>query len=483
MSLYFGIDFGTSTNYVTKWSEEKNKVEPVSNMDSSQYGAENSFPNVIYYQPSGKAIIGGTAYEKFRIDPDNCVYAVKRHIGEDRWNQFIPNLSKSLSASEITRDIFKCIKDKISNNYAGQKIDGVVISVPYSYQNRERAQIRKAAEDAGLNVIGLIEEPVAAALSYGLFEKDIAVGTRERVLIFDLGGGTFDVTIFEFIRSPKGFIVEVINTAGDKNLGGNDVDELLKNHFVEDVLQIPVEDRMPKYQNDILKISKDLKESLSECDSEMVFGVYGTRDLECEVQREEVQDILESNGFIAKIIDCLEEAIYDVDLEPEAIDKVILVGGSSNIPIIRDKLTEFFGKEPIDTGRPEELVGEGAAVFCGLKVSNSIELEVVPKISYAIGVKVGTKFEAVLPKNSKYQTYSDTKYLSIAETQKGTVSIDIYQGNSRSIQKCCLVGSIDVDSTAFQERKIGIQLGTNENGSIVYKLFDINGHIVDQNTL
>ena len=314
MSLYFGIDFGTSTNYVTKWSEEKNKVEPVSNMDSSQYGAENSFPNVIYYQPSGKPIIGGTAYEKFRIDPDNCVYAVKRHIGEDRWNQFIPNLSKSLSASEITRDIFKCIKDKISNNYAGQKIDGVVISVPYSYQNRERAQIRKAAEDAGLNVIGLIEEPVAAALSYGLFEKDIAIGTRERVLIFDLGGGTFDVTIFEFIRSPKGFIVEVINTAGDKNLGGNDVDELLKNHFVEDVLQIPVEDRMPKYQNDILKISKDLKESLSECDSEMVFGVYGTRDLECEVQREEVQDILERNGFIAKIIDCLEEAIYDVDL-------------------------------------------------------------------------------------------------------------------------------------------------------------------------
>lgn len=482
MSMYFGIDFGTSTNYITKWDEVQQKAVPVVGLNG--YGSsKNSFPNVIYYQPSGQPIIGNEAYEKYRLDPDNGVYAIKRHIGEDAWTCEIPNIGKKLTANEVVKDIFTCIKNRLEKMYGGKDIDGVVISVPYSYQSRERNLIRRSAESAGMRVIGLIEEPVAAALSYGLFNTSLEVGASEKVLIFDLGGGTFDVTIFNFIRSSDGFRIEVLNTSGNKYLGGNDIDELLKNYFIDKILGIPLEGRVPKYQSGILKIAKDYKESLSELEKDEVFETeaYGNLDLECEVSREMLEDLL-GNGFIAKVEECLDEAIYDVEgLEPVSIDKVVLVGGSSNIPVMRKTLLDFFGKEPLHTGKPEELVGEGAGIFCGMKLGkNGPQLDVVQKISYSIGVRVGMSFESLLSKNSCYKQLSEIKYLSLANSGDTETEISVYQGNSKNIQKCCQVGVIPLKPTAFPDGKIGIKLGTDGNGTIVYQLFDKNGKNIAQ---
>lgn len=484
MSLYFGIDFGTSTNYITKWDSANQKTIPVTGMNG--YGsAKNNFPNVIYYQTNGKPIIGAEAYERYRNDPDNGVYAIKRRIGEDAWTTYIPNLKKSMSAKDISRDIFKCIGDELTKKYAGEYIDGVVISVPYSYQSRERNIIKNSAEAAGLRVIGLIEEPVAAALSFGLFDKSIPVGKKERILIFDLGGGTFDVTIFEFQREQAGFKIEVLNTSGNKNLGGNDVDELLKNHFIDNVLKIQLEDRNPKYQNNILKIAKDTKELLSDEDEDEVYEpeAYDQHDLDCEISREMLEEILD-NGFVSKIEDCLDEAIYEVDgLSPNNIDEVVLVGGSSNIPIIQNKLNEYFGKQPLQTGKPEELVGEGAGIFCGMKLNpRELSLNVIQKISYAIGVKAGTRFEEILPKNSQYNQYSEMKYLSFA-VSNGNADIGIYQGNSRDIQKCCLSGNVTVNVADFPDGKVGIKIGTDIDGNICYQLYDQHGKIVVQDRI
>ena len=195
MSLYLGIDFGTSTNYITRWDEEKKKAVPIVGL--SGYGSsKNNFPNVIYYQRSGIPIIGEPAFEKLKSDPSNAVYAVKRRIGEDKWTCHIENINKDLTAYEVTRDIFSKIREEIQKQFGGQYIDGAVISVPYSYQHKERSVIEGAAKAAGIRVVGLIEEPIAAALSYGMFNTEIEVGTREKVLIFDLGG------IFLWIKLP-----------------------------------------------------------------------------------------------------------------------------------------------------------------------------------------------------------------------------------------------------------------------------------------
>lgn len=481
MSMYFGIDFGTSTNYITKWEESQQKAVPVTGMN--RYGSSgNNFPNIIYYPASGQPVAGVPAYEKYRTDPDNGVYAIKRRIGEDAWTCDIPNLGRKLTANEVVKDIFTWIKNEIKKKYGGEDIDGVVISVPYSYQSRERSIIQKSAESAGLHVIGLIEEPVAAALSYGLFNTNLEVGSSEKVLIFDLGGGTFDVTIFEFKRTDDGFKIEVLNTSGNKNLGGNDVDELLKKYFVEDVLQIPIENRVPKYQNKILEIAKERKENLSDTEEDEVFEseAYGNQDLECEISRDKLEELLQ-NGFISKVEECLEEAIYDVEgLEPESIDKVVLVGGSSNIPVIQKKLREFFGKEPLHTKHPEELVGEGAGIYCGIKLgSKALKLDVVQKLSYSIGVQKGTKFKPILPKNTEYRVLSNIDYSTLSSSETKEVEIGIFQGNSSSILNCCKVGSIIVNPSDYPEGKIGIKVGTDENGKIVYQVFDLNGKIID----
>ena len=483
MSLYLGIDFGTSTNYITRWDEEKKKAVPIVGL--SGYGStKNNFPNVIYYQHSGTPIIGVAAFEKLKVDPSNAVYAVKRRIGEDKWTCHIENINKDLNAYEITRDIFTKIRDEIQKQFGGQYIDGAVISVPYAYQHKERSVIEKAAKDAGIRVVGLIEEPIAAALSYGMFNTDIEVGTREKILIFDLGGGTFDVTIFEFLREPDCFRIEVLNTSGHKNLGGNDIDELLKNKIVDTVLQIPLEERNPKDQNKVLLAATDIKENLSDSESYDVFepDIYGSRELEWDIETKELESLLK-NGFLSKITDVLDDAIFEVEnLEPEDIDKVVLVGGSSNIPIIQKELTEYFGKEPIKTNRPEELVGEGAGIFCGMKLNgDKVQLKVVQKISHAIGVKSGGKFKPLLARNSEYEKWSQTiEYFTITDKEGTDAEIEIYQGNSANIERCSYVGSIYIDTDDFLENKIGISLGTDKNGKVIYKLYDINNNIVKQ---
>lgn len=486
MSLYLGIDFGTSTNFVTRWDEEKKKAEPIVGFNG--YGStKNNFPNIIYYQRTGAPIIGRAAFEKMKVDPANAVYAIKRRIGEDKWTCRIDNIDKDLTAYEVSRDIFTRLKEEIQKQFGGQYIDGAVISVPYAYQHKERSIIEKAAKDAGIRVIGLIEEPIAAALSYGMFNNQIEVGTKEKVLIFDLGGGTFDVTIFEFLREQNSFKIEVLNTSGHKTLGGNDIDELLKNKIVDTVLNIPLEERNPKDQNKVLLVATEIKENLSDSDEYNAYepDIYGNKELDWDIETQELEALIK-NGFLSKITDVLDDAIFEVDgLEPEDIDKIVLVGGSSNIPIIQKELTDYFGKPPIKTNRPEELVGEGAGIYCGMKLNgDKVQLKVVQKISHSIGIKVGNKFESLLNRNSEYEKWSQTiKYFTISSKDGEDAEIEVYQGNSTNIDRCSLVGSIIVDPSDFVDNKIGISFGTDKNGKVIYKLYDINNKIIKQSEM
>ena len=247
----------------------------------------------------------------------------------------------------------------------------------------EKERIKNAAINAGLNVIGLIEEPVAAALTYGLHTN--VSKTKETILVFDLGGGTLDITIFDFIKKTEDrFAVYVVGTAGDKKLGGRDVDELIFNKLVHILKQ-----KHPDFEEnsidllDIAKQAQDIKLDLSFGD-DSVFSFKSYKKDNCELYEdigtELLNDTLSKNGFLDKIKNILDDLILemednDVNFCKENIDKILLVGGSSNLEAVQDILTDYFGKKPqkLNGVEMDELVGMGAAIYCGILLDNKIK--------------------------------------------------------------------------------------------------------------
>lgn len=484
--MYLGIDFGTSTNYITRVTNT-GEIRKVENVGSS-FGADSIFNNVIYYESDTNFIIGSAAINRRSAEPHNFVGEVKRKLEQDDWSQPIKSLEKNLNALEIATDIFKEIKTRIETNEGGNAIEGVVISVPFAFQHTERQKIKKAAEDAGLNVLGLIEEPVAAALCFGLFD-DTASTESEKVLIFDLGGGTFDVTIFEFSKTTEGDIsIEVLNTDGDKNLGGKDIDDLilkrLKEKLPYNIDEIQDEKQMRKEYLELSKEAERVKINLSQYEDENVFigNLYNGNTLDLDITRDDLSDWIRKEGFISKINNTLDRSLIEVDLEPEDIDRIILVGGTSNIPIIKELVETFFNKKPELIKNPRELVGEGAGIYCRQLINNQGKLNITRKISYSIGVNSGNRFTPLIARNSKYEEFSDRKEYVIKNNNK--CAIKVYQGNSYDLQRCSYTGSIEIDPAQdLLDNKLWLELGTDPNGIVKYRVYNSNHDLIKDGEL
>ena len=480
MSLFLGIDFGTSTNVVTCWNVNKKSAESV---PLGTFGNPNIFPNVIYYQSLSNKIVGDDAVSKGKQNPDNAVFAIKRRLESPDYQQYIPALGRNVSCEEVAADIFSWIKENVEKKFGGQTVDGVVISVPFAFQNRERKRIERAAKRAGLNVLGLIEEPVAAALSFGIMDQTKR-GRAEKILVFDLGGGTFDVTIFDFQKqSDRQFSIRVLTTDGDKKLGGIDIDDILVNKIAakmeEQFADYRLDTRLPEKQaEDMFKIRQlaiEIKEKLSEDDDADIFFTSCLSDdfyLDEFLSRDDFEEWLQ--GFLTKIENVLDSALSDADLEPKNIDRIIMVGGTSNIPAINEKVRDYFGKDPEQVHQLTLMVGEGAGIYCGLKyVDKALDCNIAVGVSQTIGLKWHGRFMEMLPRNTLYGKSSDLKILSLPNGTKD-VSIPIVQGNKISNVK---IGSITVSSSTRKsliDGKLGIKLNTDaNNGTVGYELYSM----------
>ena len=492
MGIYLGIDFGTSTNYVTRWHEEDGKVKAVPNIDPAMYTGDEVFPNVIYYQTNGNSIIGKSAIKFASIDPQNGVTGVKRKFVEDNWEYQIPVLAAKYSPVDVATDIFLHIKNRISANNGGAKIDGVVISVPYAYGNKERLKIRKSAEQAGLKVIDLIEEPVAAAISYGIFQKESTMGHSEKIMVFDFGGGTLDITIFSYNKTPDGKVaIEVLNTEGIRNFGGQIIDEVLMGRITEkagiNISEISDTTLRLKFQSEMLAKVMELKESYQyweEDEEEEIDEIISGIRVSATVSTEELENWLRGAGILEKIRFAVDDALIDAGdkgLDPEDIDRVLLVGGSSNLNIVKRELENFFGREPevCNTIDINKMVGYGAGVYCGMKIQKRNQITIKQKLSYSIGVRVGAKFDKLIAKNEPYGTYSKPRKYSLLES-KDNRDIEVYQGNSTDIKKCFLIGKIPVSHLVLDDNQdIEIQLGTKNTGMVAYKVYTNGKCIVE----
>lgn len=485
MGLHLGIDFGTSTNYITRWNEDKKTVEPVL---LGGYGKGPVFPNVIYYESKDNVLVGDEAVRKGKLDIFNRVEAVKRHIEERGYWRYIPNLGMKLTSTEIARDIFRWIKKNIEEKYGGEPIDDVVISVPFAYQNSERLKIKNAAANAGLNVRGLIEEPVAAALSFGLLDSTTK-GNKEKILVFDLGGGTFDVTIFEFQKkSELNFQIRVLTTGGAKEMGGIDIDnlmvdrirEMMESEYPEYNLSDISQDMLDKESAKMRNIAIELKENLSYSDEEDVYFDSNIIDAALD-ETVEVDDFNQwLKEFVAQIEDVVESTLNDADLEAKDIDRIILVGGTSNIPRIAEALEEIFHKAPEKIKEPNMLVGEGAGIYCGLRyVEKTLDCDIVIGVSHAIGIKPNGRFKVMIPRNTPYNKPSDFEILKVRK-QDRELELNVYQGTSVNNQKIGKVVITKSIQNKLADNRLAIRLNTDaSDGTVIYELYDVKNDMPD----
>jgi len=487
--LLLGIDFGTSTNFVSRYDFKKGTAVEIPNM-TNDHGGSTIFPNTIYVESEDNIILGQTANKKGLSDPMNYFSDIKRYVSSNNWEHKIPHMDNKIhSAKDIVTLIFKEIKNKVEKN-ENEKIDGVVLTVPYSYGDTYRRRLREAAKDAGLSVLKIIEEPIAAAVSFGVFNEHSEAD--EKILVFDFGGGTLDITVFKFTKENKSKIkIEVLNTDGIEKLGGKDIDSILVLKFKE-LLGVQFEDiknniELKKFQDALLKLASESKENLSKGDYD-IYENYtinrASKELELDLEQQVFEKWLKINNIVGQIKDALDRTLDDVGdegLDPEDIDKIILVGGSSSIPLISSILEDYFEKKPISQKEPGKLVGYGAGIIAGLTEDKSLDYEIVRKVSKDVGVSRGNRFEPILRKNSIYGKESEMYFLDrskVGEAEQA-LKLSFYEGNSSIIEDCEQVGILDIDKNIT---KFGIALSRAENdGRLKYHLYDETKTLIQTN--
>ena len=483
--LLLGIDFGTSTNFVTKYDFDKKDAVAVANMGA--YGGSNIFENCIYIESENNLIIGDK--KKYIQYPENSFQDIKRFITSDQWKHKVPSLGhKEVTAVDVAEMIFKAIKQKVEKAEARQ-IDGAVITVPYAYSDVYKKRITEAAEKAGIPVIKLVEEPVAAAISFGIFSDKIPDGKKEKIVVFDLGGGTFDITVFQFQKNDKQHAkIEVLNTDGVERLGGKTIDDLVadkfRNHLGVEYVDFSEEKEKKKFQQSLLEVSAREKELLSNEESVDIYEPLTVNkksaELELEVTRDEFNDWLKSNNIVGQIQDALDRSLDAIDLEPKDIDRIVLAGGSSSIPLIYQIVEDFFGKKPESRKNLGELVGHGAGIVAGLSADNSLHYEVIRKTSKDIGIASSNKFRKILYKNWRYDQESSPISVNLSNKDSASV-VYFYEGDSSRIEACEKIGKCTIEGRHFPDGKVQISLMRDEDtGRLKYIFRNSSDAIVAQ---
>ena len=469
--LILGIDFGTSSNFVTKYDFNKKDAVPVANM--GPYGQGNIFDNCLYIEGEDKFIIGDQ--RRSSSDPLNFFYDIKRYIADDEWRHRVPNLgNREYNAQDIAEFMFTAIRKKVEQN-ENRKVDGAVIAVPYAYSEKYRSRLKMALEKAGISVIKMVEEPVAAAISFGIFNDLSADNKKEKVIVFDLGGGTFDITVFEYSKASNDKIkIEVLNTEGIEDLGGRKIDELIAEKFRErlgiEYSDIANAKELSSFKYQLKKTAKETKELLSTAYEEDIYHSFMMNnspvELEFTLSRDEFYFWLKDNNIVSNIRAALERAIYDVDLEPEDIDRIVLAGGTSNTPLVKKMISEFFGKEPESKQNLGELVGHGAGILAGLSLGSSLDYEIIHRSNEYIGIAKGDKFQKIFAKKTVSGEMTPIMSFFLKNYSNGEIVVPFYEGVSDTIYDCKKTGKVIINGTEFNNGIVRLSLSIDEESLV-----------------
>ena len=465
MAHVVGIDLGTTNSLVAYMRGERPEIIP-------NEAGKRLTPSMVGLDRQDRLHVGDTAKNQIVAMPDRTIAEVKRLMGT---SQKVKLGAREYTPQEVSAIILKQLKED-AEKFLGETLAEAVITVPAYFTDAQRQATKDAGELAGFKVDRILNEPTAAALAYGLDHLD----KEQYVLVYDLGGGTFDVSVLEMFEG----VLDVKASAGNNHLGGGDFDR----RIVEYLLKQVERDHGLDLQRDIRAMAR-LKAAAEQAKIE-VSSVTSTTimlpflgmkngepvNLECEFSREQFDLLVED--LIKSTIEPIETALKDARLDKKQISDVVLVGGSSRIPMVQALLAEFFGKDARRGVNPDEAVALGAAVQAGLKsgaISTERGIMITDVCPFTLGVEVvantgyqrmGGMFSPIIPRNSTIPV-SKTEVYSTTGDQQRVVDIKVYQGESRLVKNNTFLDQYSVDG-------IPPAPAGNEKVAITFT-YDVNG--------
>ena len=485
MNKILGIDLGTTNSVIAVMEGGIPTVIPNSE-------GLRTTPSIVAYTKKEELLVGQIAKRQSVINPENTFFSIKRFIGS-KFNEvrqestqvsykikedskgnikvICPILNKEFSPEEISAQVLRKLSTDASK-YLGQSIEKAVITVPAYFNDSQRQATKDAGKIAGLEVLRIINEPTAASLAYGLDKKN-----NETILVFDLGGGTFDVSLLEVGDG----VFEVLSTSGDTHLGGDDFDRKIVNFLVDSFYQENKIDlsKDPQALQRLTEAAEKAKVELSTLTETVINLPFitanesGPKHIEISITRTKFEQLCEELILRSKIP--VENALRDARLDKTKIDEVVLVGGSTRIPAIQNLVRELTGKVPNQTVNPDEVVAIGAAVQGGVlsgEVKDILLLDVTP---LSLGVEtLGGIMTKVIARNSTIPTKKSEVFSTAMENQTN-VEIHVLQGEREFVQDNKSLGNFRLDGIPLAARgipQIEVTFDIDVNGILSVKAKD-----------
>ena len=463
MAKVIGIDLGTTNSVVAVM--EGGKPEVITNAEG-----QRTTPSVVAYTKKGDLLVGQIAKRQAVINPENTFYSVKRFIGrktsevteelrqvsykvvqtEDIIKLDCPALNKQFAAEEISAQVLRKLADD-ATKYLGETVKQAVVTVPAYFNDSQRQATKDAGKIAGLEVLRIINEPTAASLSYGLDKKD-----NETILVFDLGGGTFDVSILEVGDG----VFEVLATSGDTHLGGDDFDEKIVQWLVQEFkndegIDLTLDSQALQRLTEAAEKAKIELSAVTQTSINLPFisvTPEGPKHLERDLTRAKFEELC------AKLIDrCttpITNSLKDAEVKPDDIDQNVLVGGSTRIPAVQSLVKKLLGKDPNQTVNPDEVVAVCAAVQAGVlggEVKDILLLDVTP---LSLGVEtLGGISTKITPRNTIIPTKKSETFSTAVDNQPN-VEIHVLQGERELAKDNKSLGTFRLDGIAAAPRGV-----------------------------